>query len=311
MNQSGAKKATMKDIAKAAQVSVATVSYVLNNVSGQTIPEETRQRVLDAASELNYVPNLAARSLIKRQSGLAGILVIRRHDEQWWERAAYSPFIDAMERELTSLGYHVVLSSLDAKAPNMAIIAERKLDAVFVLGAVQDTFHQISRHFPTGVPLVAIDSHIEDPLFYRVQYDYERAALTAIERNNQHCRFLVADRGSIDAAAQLTALLSLPTSQVLVLETEEQLQPFLARQTGDGLILNEYVGLLASRWMAPSRYTVICTAGTPELLRSLPSSSSLLFEDRKHLAALELMQSLRNDSYSGPPHKSILIRPLT
>ncbi|MFF2885676.1 LacI family DNA-binding transcriptional regulator [Paenibacillus sp. NPDC057967] len=309
MNKSGGKKATMKDIAKAAQVSVATVSYVLNNVSGQTIPGETRQRVLDAASELNYVPNLAARSLSKRQSGLAGILVNRQPDEQWWERAAYTPFIDAMERELTSLGYHVVLSSLDAKAPNMDIIAERKLDAVFVLGALQDTFHQISRHFPTGVPLVAIDSPIEDPLFYRVQYDYERAALAATEQNSKPCSFLVADRGSMDAAAQLGTLLSLPPSQVLVLETEDQLQPFLARQTGDGIILNEYVGLLASRWMNPTRYTVLCTAGTPELLHSLPRSSSVLFEDRKHLAALELMQSLRNDSYSGPPDKCVLIKP--
>ncbi|WP_182914274.1 LacI family DNA-binding transcriptional regulator [Paenibacillus sp. 1011MAR3C5] len=311
MNKAGGKKATMKDIAKAAQVSVATVSYVLNNVSGQTIPDETRRRVLDAASELNYVPNLAARSLIKRQSGLAGILVNRRHDEQWWERAAFASFIDAMERELTSLGYHVILSSLDANKPNMDIIAERKLDAVFVLGALQNTFHQITRHFPTGVPLVAIDSQIEDPLFYRIQFDYERAALAATEQNSKPCSFLVADRGSMDAAAQLEKLFTLPPSQVLVLETEDQLQPFLAGQTGVGLILNEYVGLLASRWMAPSRYTVLCTAGMPELLHSLSHTSTILFENRKHLAALELMQSLRDDSYSGPTDKCVLIQPLT
>lgn len=309
MNRSGGKKATMKDIAKTAQVSVATVSYVLNNVTGQTIPEETRQRVLDAACELNYVPNLAARSLIKRQSGLAGILVNRRPDEQWWERASYAPIIDAMERELTLLGFHVILSSLDAEAPNMDIIAERKLDAVFVLGAVQDTFHQISRHFPTGVPLIAIDSHIEDPLFYRVNYDYERAALAAVEQSGKPCSFLIADRNARCEALQLQSLFSLPISQVLVLEREDQLQPFLARQSGDGIIINEFVGLIASRWMEPSRYTVLCTAGMPELLRPLPRSSSVVFEDRKHLAALELMQSLRNDSYSGPPDKSILISP--
>jgi len=307
MNKSDDKKATMKDIAKAAQVSVATVSYVLNNVTGQTIPEETRQRVLDAACELNYVPNLAARSLIKRQSGLAGILVNHRPDEQWWERASYAPIIDAMERELTLLGFHVILSSLDAEAPNMDIIAERKLDAVFVLGAVQDTFHQISRHF--RVPLIAIDSHIEDPLFYRVNYDYERAALAAAEQSSKPCSFLIADRNARSKALQLQTLLSLPVSQVLVLEREEQLQPFLAGQTGEGIIINEYIGLIASRWMDPSRYIVLCTAGMPELLRPLPCASSIVFEDRKHLAAIELMQSLRNDSYSGPPNKSILINP--
>lgn len=56
------KKATMKDIARQANVSVATVSYVLNNVKNQTIPDPTRQIILQIARELNYVPNLAARS---------------------------------------------------------------------------------------------------------------------------------------------------------------------------------------------------------------------------------------------------------
>lgn len=55
-------KATMKDIARQANVSVATVSYVLNNVKNQTIPDPTRQSILQIARELNYVPNLAARS---------------------------------------------------------------------------------------------------------------------------------------------------------------------------------------------------------------------------------------------------------
>lgn len=310
MSHSDAKKATMKDIAKAAQVSIATVSYVLNSVPNQTIPNETRQRVLDAASELRYVPNLAARSLIKRQSGLAGILVNRHQDEQWWEGVMHTRFIDAMERELTRLGYHVVLSSLDSCAPNMDIISERKLDAVFVLGAVQDTFHEITKHFPTGVPLIAIDSQIEDPLFYRVNDDYEQAVLAAIKRNRKHNSFLIADRCSIAAAPNLGNLLSLPPSQVLVVEKEKQLQPFLAQQTGGGLIMNEYVGLLASRWMDTPRYSILCTAGMPELTRSLPRASVISFEDRKHRTAIELMQSLRNDSYSGPEEKIILIKPL-
>ncbi|WP_425415397.1 LacI family DNA-binding transcriptional regulator [Paenibacillus glacialis] len=53
----------MKDIASRANVSVATVSYVLNNVDNQTIPETTRSQILRLAAELHYIPSLTARSL--------------------------------------------------------------------------------------------------------------------------------------------------------------------------------------------------------------------------------------------------------
>lgn len=69
------KKTTMKDIALRANVSVATVSYVLNRVNNQTIPEKTRNQILLLAEELHYIPNLAARSLANKKTGLVGVLV--------------------------------------------------------------------------------------------------------------------------------------------------------------------------------------------------------------------------------------------
>lgn len=55
------KKVTSKDVAKAAGVSQATVSYVLNNVEEAKISVETQQRVLQVARELGYTPNVVAR----------------------------------------------------------------------------------------------------------------------------------------------------------------------------------------------------------------------------------------------------------
>lgn len=65
--------ATIKDVALAAKVSVATVSRVLNE-SGY-VHEETKTRVLKAVEELNYHPNEVARSLYKRESRLIGLLL--------------------------------------------------------------------------------------------------------------------------------------------------------------------------------------------------------------------------------------------
>ncbi|MBM7648240.1 LacI family transcriptional regulator [Bacillus ectoiniformans] len=65
--------ATIKDVAKAAEVSVATVSRVLNKTG--YVHEDTRKRVETAIKELNYSPNEVARSLYKRGSKLIGLLL--------------------------------------------------------------------------------------------------------------------------------------------------------------------------------------------------------------------------------------------
>lgn len=307
---SGRKKATMKDIAKAAQVSVATVSYVLNCAPNQTIPAETKQRVLEAAKELQYVPNLAARSLIKNRTGLVGILVNRSRDEHWWEQLAISRDVDALERGLTRLGYHVVLASLDADNPNMAVISERKLDAVFVLGAKEQTFHDISVHFSAGVPLIVVNSYIDDPLFYKIVYDYERAVDSALIKQPDHRSFLIMDRLSQGAGSALCGQLSLPSSQVLVLEDEAQLPDFLMSQQGGGIILNEGIAVLAARWMESPRFTTLCTAGCPELLHALPGSAYVSFGDGKARSAIALMQALLNEQTDPPAEKYVRIKPL-
>ncbi len=67
---------TRADVAKLAQVSGWTVSVVLNDrPAAQQVPEATRQRVLDAAAELGYVPNMAARRLRGGRNKLIGLLV--------------------------------------------------------------------------------------------------------------------------------------------------------------------------------------------------------------------------------------------
>ena len=66
----GPRAATMNDVARRADVSRATASYVLNRTPGARIPEQTRTRVLEAAEELRYVPHVSARSLRRGRSDL-------------------------------------------------------------------------------------------------------------------------------------------------------------------------------------------------------------------------------------------------
>lgn len=63
-----AKRITSEDVARAAGVSRTTVSFVLNDKPGLSIPEETRRRVLDAAQRLDYRPHASARALAAGRS---------------------------------------------------------------------------------------------------------------------------------------------------------------------------------------------------------------------------------------------------
>ena len=69
------RRVTAADVAREAGVSQATVSYVLNNTPHVKIPDETRQRVLDAAAALRYTPSSAARALRLGRSDLVLLIL--------------------------------------------------------------------------------------------------------------------------------------------------------------------------------------------------------------------------------------------
>ncbi|EAC2406482.1 LacI family DNA-binding transcriptional regulator, partial [Listeria monocytogenes] len=61
----------IKDIAKKAGVSISTVSYALNG--SPKVTEKTRKRIMTIANELNYIPNMAARTLKTRETKIIGV----------------------------------------------------------------------------------------------------------------------------------------------------------------------------------------------------------------------------------------------
>ena len=73
---SSLKKISLKDIAEAAGVSTALVSFVLNGKKKEyRVGEETAQRILKIANEMNYQPNLAAKSLRSGKTKTIGLVV--------------------------------------------------------------------------------------------------------------------------------------------------------------------------------------------------------------------------------------------
>ncbi|MFC4070583.1 LacI family DNA-binding transcriptional regulator [Actinoplanes subglobosus] len=97
-------RVTLKDVAAASGVSPTTASFVLNRVTGQTIPPATQERVRRAAAELGYVPHGSARALREGNSRLvllnAGQLPVA---------GSLRSFIDGLDGELTEHGHTLLV----------------------------------------------------------------------------------------------------------------------------------------------------------------------------------------------------------
>lgn len=105
-------RVTSADVARSAGVSRATVSYVLNNTPHQVIPDATRQRVLDAAAELGYMPSAAARALSRGRSEVVLLLL-----PDWPIGPSLGSLLESLSAALADLGYAFVVHPRSAHRP--------------------------------------------------------------------------------------------------------------------------------------------------------------------------------------------------
>lgn len=103
------KRVTSRQVAKKAGVSQTTVSFVLNGLAAtNNISDETAQRVADAAQELGYVPNVAARSLARGRSNNIGLVLAQQHEQVFIDE--YIPnIITGLSRITKEYGYRILL----------------------------------------------------------------------------------------------------------------------------------------------------------------------------------------------------------
>ncbi len=122
------KYVTIKDVAEKADVSIATVSRVLNN--GRVRPERKR-RVLDAMNELNYMPNNSARNLASVNATKRVSLVIPSL------ASFYIPFVEGFKSGLTIYKYEAVIETFDNNRASFDDICSRQEANAEVRGILQ------------------------------------------------------------------------------------------------------------------------------------------------------------------------------
>lgn len=105
------KRVTAQDVADMAGVSRTTVSFVLNNVPGMRISEDTRLKVLDAARTLDYHPNVSAQRLVTGQTNILAY-VQRQTPERVFADAFLPQVLHGVHDAASSLGYEVLFAPI-------------------------------------------------------------------------------------------------------------------------------------------------------------------------------------------------------
>jgi LacI family transcriptional regulator len=156
---------TIRDVARLAGVSVATVSRVLN--ASAPVREATRARVLEVAGELRFSPNTAARTLSRQRAGALGVILPDLYGE------FFSELLRGIDQEAQRAGHSLLVSSShhDSRGIGAAVRAMRgRIDGLMVM-APDVSAPLLADVLPGGVPIVLLNGPAVDADVYEITVD--------------------------------------------------------------------------------------------------------------------------------------------
>jgi LacI family transcriptional regulator len=146
--------ATIKDVARIAGVSVASVSRALNG--HESVTDATRQRILAAAGQLRYVPHAAARSLITRRTDTIGVLLPDLHGE------FFSELIRGIDAAARASARHLLISSSHGSEAEAALalrMLQGRVDGLLVMSPDADS-RVLAANLPATLPTVLLNTRV-------------------------------------------------------------------------------------------------------------------------------------------------------
>ncbi|MFF2094143.1 LacI family DNA-binding transcriptional regulator [Paenibacillus sp. NPDC058174] len=171
-------KATIKDVAREAKVSIATVSNVINGKD--IVKKETREKVTRVIEKLNYVPDQAARTMIRKKTNTIGMVVPSLSNEFWGSLAGN------IQRQLLNFGYTLLIltTESDPKVEQISLntLKERNVDGVIIaslgLGSKADKRY-VEALLEWGIPLVSF--HPYEKKLTTVWGDYMASSMEVVD----------------------------------------------------------------------------------------------------------------------------------
>ncbi|WP_099469310.1 LacI family DNA-binding transcriptional regulator [Konateibacter massiliensis] len=168
------------DVSKAAGVSIATVSRVLNGSS--SVSEKTKQKVLSVIDEIGYTPNAFARGLGLNTMQTIGIMCPDSSDPYLADAIYY------LERELRQNGYDSILCctgyQTDTKEKYLKLLLSKRIDAVILIGSTfiesNDKNNKYIYDAAKEVPIILLNGTLDAPNIYSTVCDDYQAIYNAV-----------------------------------------------------------------------------------------------------------------------------------
>jgi len=210
---------TLKSVAQHLGLTPGTVSAVLNNTkAARTIPESTRNRIIEAARALNYQPNFLARSLRVRRTYTVGVIVEEIGDSYG------ASIVNGIEPLLRDNNFFF-LTVAHRHDPKLLLTYSQLLISRGVEGLI--TIDTSIGEVP-DLPTVAVAGHQKVENVTNIILDHRRAAELGLihlkELGHEHIAFLRGHRESSDSASRWEAI------QEVAREFEIQIRPELVLQ---------------------------------------------------------------------------------
>ena len=192
---------TIRDVARAAGVSIATVSRVFNNNS--LVNSETAGRVLQVAADLDYWPNSAAQGLATRSTRTLGVLLPDIFGE------FFSDLIQGMDRQARLNDFQILLSSShsssdDVLASTRAMLG--RIDGLIMMAPDEESIHTVER-VRRRIPVVLLSPRTNFDCCHSIGLDNFGGAKAAVEHlislGHERIAFMSGPRGNVDAEDRL------------------------------------------------------------------------------------------------------------
>jgi DNA-binding LacI/PurR family transcriptional regulator len=170
--------ATMKDVAVRANVSLTTVSLVLNKPHLRSIPQETRERVLDAIRALKYQPNIHARRLASRRSNTMGMIVSEISNP------FFGDVIRAFEMAAAKRGLDQILCNTEYEPARIEAAVQRMImEKARGVAVMTSTFDEesVSELARNRIHVVLLNPGPDQMRVRRIQIDYASGVTEAVD----------------------------------------------------------------------------------------------------------------------------------
>lgn len=268
-------KLTISDIARMADVSKTTVSFVLNNKEG--VSQQTREKVMSVIERTNYTPTLNSRRLYYRKSFTIAV-VFDKH-APGFDNLFFFGIMNALMKRCMHYNYALVYSEYSLEGDEYVLpqnIVNRDVDGLIFLRDIPLAL--ISKLHALDIPFVVADDHSEHGSLHTVKADYALAAYTAVSYLIEQGHSRIGFVGNMNLPAFYTQIFSGYQKALkqggLSLELDWFFDKVYDRES-----LDKYIGRMLAQKKRPTAIFCMEDMLAIELIRYLQKSGVAVPED--------------------------------